>query len=90
MTALKQEVQGSLYTLLDRLDRFTDPNPEMVIDDAADDFNLILRAAKAAFPASETVQALRPLDPGQPLISLMTRVSTLKGAVDAAVASEAQ
>ena len=82
MTDAKLEVRHAVYTLLTTLELFRETDPTAVINDAADDFNLILLTAKRAFPDSSTVQALRPLDPATPLITLVTRVATLRGAVE--------
>src|SRR5678816_1187931 len=82
MTDAKLEVRHAVYTLLTTLELFRETDPTAVINDAADDFNLILFTAKRAFPDSAMVQALRPLDPDTPLITLVTRVATLRGAVE--------
>ena len=82
MTDAKLEVRHAVYTLLTTLELFRETDPTAVIDDAADDFNLILSTAKRAFPDSATVQSLRPLDAASPLITLVTRVATLRGAVE--------
>jgi len=82
MTDPKLEVRHAVYTLLSTLEMFRDSDPTMTINEAADDFNLILSSAKRAFPESLTVQSLKPLDPATPLITLVTRVATLRGAVE--------
>jgi hypothetical protein len=83
MGDLRREVRLAVHALLDTLDLFRDADPTALIDDAAHDFNLVLDAANRAFPESMIIKALRPLDGRAALITLVTRLSTLKGAVDA-------
>ena len=83
MTDAKLEVRQAVYTLVNTLELFRESDLTGEIRDAADDFNVILTTAKRAFPDSSTVQSLRPLDADTPLITLVTRVSTLRGAIEA-------
>ena len=83
MTDAKREVRHAVCTLLTTLDVLRKADPTAAINDAADDFNLILCTAKRAFPESSTVQALRPVVPDTPLITLVIRIATLRGAVEA-------
>ena len=82
MTDAKREVRRAVYTLLTTLEMFRESDPTVGINDAADDFNLILSTAKRAFPDSPTVQSLRLVDADTPLITLVTRVAALRGAVE--------
>lgn len=83
MPDIRREVRQSVYALLDRLELFRDADPSSPLGEAAADFNRLLEAAKRAFPDSDTIRALRPLTAADWLVTMVTRLATLKGAIDA-------
>jgi hypothetical protein len=82
MSDAKVEVQQAVYALIEGLELFRDADPTAPIADAAYDFNWILDVAKQAFIHSSTIEFLQPLRSADPLVTLVTRVATLKGAID--------
>jgi hypothetical protein len=83
---LRREVEQALNTLLhllDRLELWSRVDPTMPIRNAADDFNALLTMAKEVFPDSGIIRTLQPLDPDDHLITLITRVASLRGAINA-------
>lgn len=83
---LRREVEQALNTLLhmlDRLDLWWRVDPAMPIREAAGDFNSLLTIAREVYPNSGIIRTLRPLNPDDHLITLITRVASLRGAVSA-------
>jgi len=83
---LRREVEQALSALLhmlDGLDRSWGVDPLMSIRNAAGDFNSLLTIAREVFPDSGIIRTLKPLDPDDHLITLITRVASLRGAISA-------
>jgi hypothetical protein len=83
---LRREVEQALNTLLyllDRLENWSRVDPAMPIRDAARDFNAMLSIARQVFPGSGIIRTLQPLDPDDHLVTLITRVASLRGAIHA-------
>jgi hypothetical protein len=78
----RREIDLALAMLCQGIDTaFATADPGAAIGDAAVDFNTLLDRARELFPESELIGTLRSLTPQQELVTLVTRVSTLKGAV---------
>ena len=69
--------------MLDGLDLWWRLDPAMSIGNAAGDFNSLLTIAREVFPDSGIIRTLKPLDPDDHLITLITRVASLRGAISA-------
>jgi hypothetical protein len=69
--------------MLDRLDLWSRVDPTAPIGSAADDFNSLLTIAKEVFPESGILRTLRPLSPEDHLITLITRVASVRGSISA-------
>jgi hypothetical protein len=78
----RRELDLALGMLCQGMDAvFGAAHPAASIGEAAADFNTLLDRARRLFPESELIGTLRPLTPEHELVTLVTRVSTLKGAV---------
>jgi hypothetical protein len=78
----RREIDLALAMLCQRMDAvFAGADPSASIGEAAEDFNTLLHRARHVFPESDLIATLRPLTPQHELVTLVTRVSTLKGAV---------
>lgn len=69
--------------MLDELDRSGGVEPTTSVRNAAGDFNSLLSMARKVCPDSGIIRTLKPLSPDDHLITLITRVASLRGAMSA-------
>jgi CheY-like chemotaxis protein len=84
MTNLKDEVAQAVYSMYEALTVFGDAkNLGTPIGRAATDFNTTLGRAQAAFPFSELLRDVERVREDDAVVTLLSRLAMLKGAVDA-------
>ena len=81
---LNDELGQAARTIIEAVAMSVGARPHAAIGPVADDFNRLLEQSRVRHASSELVGQLRPLPATAPLVALLTRVSVLKGALDAA------
>ena len=87
MTTINDDIAKPATMLIEAATMCRGRRPHARIGAMADDFNRLLQQSRAVHASSPLLARLQPLPRTAPLVALVTRVSVLKGVLDAAAES---
>ena len=83
----QRQIYQAINQAIENLKTLAERKPETPV--GADDFNMLLEQAKAAFPDVATVQGIKPLEGGSNVAAIVLKLSLLQGPIKSHFSSQA-